>query len=34
VMIVLGICRSASLLDFPATDGKSVFQTMDGSTRM
>ena len=34
VMIVLGICCSSSLLDFPATDGKTVFQTMDGSTRM
>jgi len=34
VMIVLGICRSSQLLRFPVTDGKTVFQTMDGSTRM
>jgi hypothetical protein len=34
IMIVLGICRSSSFLDFPMTDGKTVFQTMDGSTRM
>jgi hypothetical protein len=34
VMIVLGICRSSSLLHFPVTDGTTVFQTMDGSTRM
>ena len=34
IMIVLGICRSNSLLNFHMTDGKTVFQTMDGSTRM
>lgn len=34
IMIVLGICCSSSLLDFPITDGETVFQTMDGSTRM
>jgi hypothetical protein len=34
IMIVLGICCSSTLLDFSVTDGKTVFQTMDGSTRM
>ena len=30
VMIVLGICESRDLLSCPVTDGKTIFQTLDG----
>jgi hypothetical protein len=30
VMIVLGICESRELLCCPVTDGKTIFQTLDG----